>query len=304
MRIHVTGRKQFRDCRKRYFYSSIERIKPIKQAPGALNFGTAIHAGLADYYKHERNMTVGYGKFLDTNEDPDIVELGKSILFGYRDRWEDDPTWEVQEIEKSYELELSPDVTMVGTVDLLVKIRGDYWIVDHKTARNVHDVEHLELDDQITSYLWLLQQNGIKVKGFIYNVLIKESAKKPKLLKDGMLSRALTSRMTYESYMEAIDENGCNIEDYEDILDELKAQGNPFYHRFFVVRSKGELSTFEKLLEDEVKEMTRQDIVYYPNFGANCAYCPYHLLCKTLLGAGDVATTMKYNYTAKRDDER
>lgn len=304
MRLHVTSRQSFRNCRKRYYFSNIARIKPKHSEPGALEFGSAIHAGLAAYYRHDRNMTVGLSAFIGANVDKDVSKLGQAMLNAYRFHWEDDPTWEVQEVEKMYSLNLTDDLEFVGTIDLLVNIKGELWIVDHKTAKSVHDVAHLELDDQVTSYLWLLRQNGVPVKGFVYNVLLKKCAEKPAMLKSGELSRALKSSLTYASYMEAIEEWKLDPDDYEDVLQELKHTSNPFFHRFYIRRSNSELDTFEKLLADEVKELTREDIIYYPNFGSNCAYCPYQPICKIMLLGGDVEQTMKLGFRDKEDNER
>lgn len=71
-----------------------------------------------------------------------------------------------------------------GTVDrIVVDKSGQWWIVDYKTAKRA-DTGKLDTDDQITRYLWALEQWFQRpIAGFVYLQLTKEAPSKLKRLK-------------------------------------------------------------------------------------------------------------------------
>jgi hypothetical protein len=100
---------------------------------------------------------------------------------------------------------------------------GTVWIWDHKTAGNLSDTDHLELDTQLSSYMWALAiKTGKPVSGFMYNELEKKVPSPPKVNKNGSLSQDKRQLTTYQLYVEAIEELGLDPEPYRDMLGTCK----------------------------------------------------------------------------------
>lgn len=107
--VSVTERGQFRTCRRRWFFETIENLEP-KTPTLALSFGEGVHSGLEEYYLQlgkgeDRIEAMGEGQKafdrwykkvdaqLERDEEPmeiqnemfDLHKLGKGMLDNYTD---------------------------------------------------------------------------------------------------------------------------------------------------------------------------------------------------------------------------
>ena len=72
---------------------------------------------------------------------------------------------------------------LAGKVDGIVRIGGDYFILEHKTAAQLDSdyLERLWTDFQITIYAYYIEQTmGIPITGILYNVLVKAKLQQSK----------------------------------------------------------------------------------------------------------------------------
>ncbi len=242
--IHVTSRREFKTCRRKYSYSHIERLSPIDdiKSTGALWLGTGIHHAVGMYYygrlvdqfaQSGQTMAVKlpegvslmelmdfqdlrYG-WMDYKEKsavkPDLEtdELGQAMLWGYqRFSAEMDKHWTIVAVEVSLKALIpGTNVILEGTIDLIIKdAHGYLWIVDHKTAAVMPSRKQLDHDDQMTAYIWLCHQHGINVRGVIYNAIRKKIPTAPAILVGGGVSKNKSVDTTHYKYLETLEEQG------------------------------------------------------------------------------------------------
>ena len=182
-----------------------------------------------------------------------------------------------------------------GKIDLVVHRKGSgIWTVDHKTAASAYDARALDVDDQLTGYAYIWYRiTGEVPSGALYNALIKEPPKPPRVLKDGSLSKDKQQRTTHALYMQAIVENEFSIADYVEILEFLEEKGwHSFFMRDGLQKNLEEIESFEWRLNHEYEDMQRalsDDGFLYPNPGQRtCPGCGVISICQAMEEGGDV----------------
>jgi hypothetical protein len=223
----------------------------------------------------------------------------------FRPDWEQDlkPTmqeqadWDYDPIRKWDGL----PVTYGGRIDLLVQDEdGGIWIVDWKTAAQLTREENegfLELDDQITSYVWALWLLGLDVKGFIYVEIKKGYPQEPEPLtrryKGRLYSASKSNDYDADLYETTVMQNDpIAYQDglYDEFIEFLKTEGNTrfvFCHR--QDRNHQELEEAGRNIWMEAVEMTSSSTFLYPNAGKfNCGTCAFQGPCKAKNRGEDV----------------
>lgn len=302
--VHVTDRQAFKACRRMWGYRNREHLQPVKESTGALWLGKGIHVGMETYYTGG-DAIQGFRSWLDQKVSADdiskmwpdekfklneIITLAETMLTRYIDFAKKHDDFEVVDVEKTLRVQVpNTKYYLVGTLDLLVRRKGKLWIVDHKSYQQFVDPTDLELDDQMTAYMWLVSQvYGEMPGGAIYNQLRKKIPTEPKVLKSGGLSKDKGIDTTYEKYLEAINTNGLDPNDYQDILEKLKH--NQYFKRELIARNANELKTFGLHLTDEVTDMMNPNLPLYPNPTRDCQWrcADYRSLCKCQNEGGDI----------------
>lgn len=182
--------------------------------------------------------------------------------------------------------------------DAIVEVAGDLWILEHKTATQLK-AEHTLRDQQISSYVLAARKLDVPVKGVIYNIIRKAVPEKPRVLKNGKLSKSLSQNITYDSYMEAIRELGQDPEYYQDVLEQLKNLKNPFIHREFVPRTlENSREALKDIQQAEVlKYAMIQNGIFPRNITKDCSWdCPFADLCLAELEGNDTSLLFQEKY--------
>ena len=212
----------------------------------------------------------------------ELLDLAHDVARNYYKTWKDeDSKYEVLATELHFAIPLTNDLTYTGTIDLVVKDEyGQVWFFDHKTTDNASNYEkRADMDRQISRYWFALQKLGFDVAGFVYNIIVKDTPRKPELLKKGGLSQNKAQKTTYELYLQAIHENGLNPSDYAEMLDHLKAQGNRFFKRMKVTRLQPEINASIDELITVAQDMENARI--YRNITKDCSWdCSYQSVCQ------------------------
>jgi hypothetical protein len=312
--IHVTERQTFKACRRQWKYQYQEHLVPRREESGALWIGRGVHYALANYYVG-KDPDTALQEWLDiklaeryestggTPIDPKLEEsitLMRDMVSRYPDFARQNDDWEVVAVEKPFSVKIpTTQGRLEGTLDLVVRRNGRLWVVDHKTFASFVSPDQLELDDQMTAYLWLVQQIFKEVPaGAIYNQLRKSIPKKPALLKDGLrFSKDKSIDTTEEIYLAAVQEQGFDPNDYQDILEKLRL--NEFFKREIIARNPNELDSFEANLIDEYRQMTTKRRPLYPSPSRDCQWCDYRTLCKAENEKGDVKSLRDYLYETR-----
>ena len=173
------------------------------------------------------------------------------------------------------------EIHLVGRLDMLVKDFSDrIWLVDHKTSKDKLDTEGLIMDDQMTIYIWAVEQIiGLPIEGALYNVLRKKLPTIPMQLKAGGLSQDKSIDTTLEVYMAEVERLELNPDDYAKMVDILSNKPNTFQQREKVRRTRYEIKRAGYLLILEGIDMLNAPFIY-PNPNWDCKWrCDFKELC-------------------------
>lgn len=184
----------FQSCHRKYRLRYMDCIVP-KQKSNALEFGSAMHIALEEYFKYVKASQVFLGEtgacdfVFDCNKIlTDKVEAAKlaGLLRGYIQRWypEDSTKYDIIEIEREFKLRIVGQ-DFVGKIDGLVRERetDKYYILEHKTASVVDEsyVSQKEIDSQTLNYANAIQRTmGIKISGAIHDLITKQKIRQKK----------------------------------------------------------------------------------------------------------------------------
>jgi hypothetical protein len=295
--IHVTERAMFKRCRRKWKYQCRWELVPKEEKRGALWIGTGVHYGLAEYYRSKRDPWEAAQEWLD-QKLPELhledmwpeeraqfnasTDLMASILVGYVPFAQANDDFEIISVEEALRIPIPHTrVVLVGQMDVLARRAGKLWVMDHKTAAQYVDITALEMDDQMTAYLWMVWQAHDEIPGgALYNELRKKVPAQPEILVRGGLSKKKNIDTTYEIYLNAIKANDLDPKDYADILEFLRNKPDGFYRRELVARTKYELEHFAENLIPEAKAMNSKNTPLYPSPTRDCSWdCQYRDLC-------------------------
>lgn len=202
--------KTFRRCPKQAEYKYVHRLKP-KKLGSPLKRGTWWHSLLEthgngdDWRETHAKYTNEFNKLFDEEKDyyGDMPTELAAMMRAYLWHYKEDP-WEY--VENEFQLEATlPDGTVYrGKVDALIRNQFGLWLVDHKSHKTLPDQNFRLLDAQSALYLWAAQENGLDVKGFIWNYARWKVPSTPTLLKDGSRLSKVNSDTDYPTYVRAL----------------------------------------------------------------------------------------------------
>lgn len=329
----VTERQSFKNCRRQWFLDTIELLEPAGSVAWALIFGTVVHEALDTYYRYERDLVkciAAFKKAWKVEDDRLAREYGGLYSSGIEQEWFDyfnkglqmlkyyhihdtkegffdhvvdvglgfDAWRQNVKVEDRHFIEvldhLGSTSLLSGRIDLVVQRKDGIWIIDHKTAASAPAWRALEVDDQLTGYCYIYwKMTGELPRGAIYNVLLKDPPKPPRLISEGTkISQDKAQRTTYDLYMEAIKENDFAISDYEEFLNFLEKKGwHTFFPREGMQRNIQELESFDAALPYELEDMQKaatDERYRYKNAGQRtCGICSFVPLCQAMDDGSD-----------------
>lgn len=135
----------------------------------------------------------------------------------------DDYFKDYEMLHKEYKIETE---TMKGIIDVVWKNKktGRILITDYKFSNTDKGQEDILLDEQMYIYAVIYAHlNNLKLEDIDigYISIPKTEMNKPRVLKSGQLSKDKAQNVTYNKYVETIQELGLNMADYEDFLSEI-----------------------------------------------------------------------------------
>lgn len=181
-------------------------------------------------------------------------------------------------LHKEYRVE-TDDIKGVIDVVWKNKTTGKILITDYKFSNKDKGQVDIWLDEQMYIYAAAYASlNNLKLDDINigYINIPKAEMKKPRVLKNGTLSKDKAQNTTYALYLEAIEENGLNVADYEDILSEITDK------RLTTVATCNinvEMATrIMQNIDNTIKDMAKGYILEKCTF--QCKYCDFLEYCK------------------------
>ncbi|MBI1374518.1 MAG: hypothetical protein GC159_17510 [Phycisphaera sp.] len=269
----------FRNCPRKYKHRYVDHIRR-PQRPDALAFGSVIHGALERWYTLSPSTdptarlfsTLDYidGDFNNRAADPvqrHQHHLARAMFEGYAARYPKEE-FEVVEVEKEFLCPIrNPDTgrvsqtfVMAGKADGIVKLNGELYLLEHKTA-SVLDSNYLDklwTDTQIALYSHCLRELGYPIVGVIYNVLLKtrlqqkagETEVEYEQRRAALAAKNKSGKSTAKRQLpETDDEFRARLADWY-----AKTDSGGAFHREVVFLSEDRMN----LLTEEVWEVTQQ----------------------------------------------
>lgn len=292
----------FRNCRKAVDWRYLQQLVPLERDRN-LHFGSIIHECLQAWHQGRDLAEVLAlidrlcpNRRQDENQRRDW-HLATAMMSAYAKRYAADDI-EVVALEKNFEAPIVNPVTgaasrsfvLAGKVDGIVRIGGEHFILEHKTAAQIDGdyLEKLWTDFQITIYAHYIEQTmGIPITGILYNVLVKaklqqgkgETEEEFQERRAELLAKSKTGKTTAKRKLPESDE------DFQSRLAEKYADPAMF-HREMLYLSRDRFD----LLRSELWELTqafldaRRRGVFYQNTAFCFNYqrpCAYFALCRS-----------------------
>lgn len=292
----------FRNCRKAVDWRYLQQLVPL-QRDRNLHFGSIIHECLQAWHqRRDLDEVLAVVNRLCSNRLQDENQrrdwhLATAIMRAYAGRHATDD-FEIIALEKNFEASIVNPATgaasrsfmLAGKVDGIVRIGGEYFILEHKTASQVDGdyLEKLWTDFQITIYAHYVEQTmGIPITGILYNVLVKaklqqgkgETEEEFQERRAELLAKSKTGKTTAKRKLPESDE------DFQQRLAEKYADPEMFHRemlylsrdRFEILRAElWELT--QAFLEARRRGIFYQNTAFCFNYQRPCAYFP---LCRS-----------------------
>lgn len=240
--LSYSGISLYLNCRYKWKVLNVYGLK-TGFGPRALELGTAVHEGLAYYLAGKGTIAEGVTEWQDREyakipKDEDTISLDGFVH-------SEDAIWDygrdalivigsvLAEIDrlglKTYvdasgpwvERELTAYLEnwdgFAGHIDwIAVDGQGRLWVVDFKTRKTFYDDASEDVNIQNALYQYLALAHGLNVSGTITLQVRSDVPKRPKVNKDGTVSRAKIVT-TWDVYRQTVVDAGQDPSEYEDM---------------------------------------------------------------------------------------
>lgn len=341
--IRTSDRQAFKRCRRKWHFASHLRLNR-DAIEGASYFwiGTGGHFAMEDYHgcNYYGSPVKAFQAYVIANEawaqkskyklPADYTyqaELGEGILDYYTMWLEDrDPietVWVDGEplVEQVIRAKMPSTVTLndiehdiyyQATIDRLVVIEGEYWVLDYKFYAQFQQGS-LDFDQQMTAYCWLAEAVfEVPIAGAILHQFRKTLPKIPKINTNGQISTdkaQLTTRKLYRDVL--IDRYGdtrkatpAHIETLNHFAGREGPDWDPFIRRDKTYRNQAQIESEGSRILMEIEEMTNPDLPIYTNPTRTCEFdCQFNDVCLAVDRDEDWEDIL-YSTTVSRKEEK
>lgn len=181
-------------------------------------------------------------------------------------------------LHKEYRIE---NEQIKGVIDVVWrhKTTGRILITDYKFSTKNKGLEDILLDEQMYLYAMVYGvQNKLSIDDIDigYVNIPKCEMVKPRVLKNGTLSKDKAQNTTYNLYVESINDLGLNISDYEDILSELT--NKTMINVAISQMNRDMMLRIAQNVDNVIKDMEKGYVLEKCTF--QCKYCDFLQYCK------------------------
>lgn len=168
-----------------------------------------------------------------------------------------------------------------GVIDVVWrhKTTGRILITDYKFSTKNKGFEDILLDEQMYLYSLIYgTKNNLSIDDIDigYVNIPKCEMTKPRVLKNGQISKDKAQNTTYNLYIDTIQEQGLNIDDYSDVLDDFKDK--KMVDVAIAQMNKDMMTRIAQNVDNVLKDMQKGYILEKCTF--QCKYCDFLQYCK------------------------
>lgn len=339
--IHISDVRAFRSCRRKWEWSSpLKRnLEPYVVYPPFFT-GRAIHEALEMHYRDGMDLVEAYEHFIEVEKElmqeqgtlwpqeeavlEEQIDLGFDMLQHYRawqqfdDKVHSDKNLVFLEMEYPFVVSMrtprggyTRTMKVAGRFDGLVynKLTEEYWIWETKTTRSTQElINTLATDEQSALYLYAARKVfDVPITGVLYNMLRKKAPTKPRVLQNGLLSKAAidTTAFHYYSCVKEICpdwEPETVMEFYGDKIMELQENESKYFLRWPVYKTQTEIDSVMEGVYHTAKEMINPRTQTYPSPGwLSCNFCHFKGPCLAKNMGQDYEILLSEEYRERTD---
>lgn len=306
--------KAFRRCHKAFDYKYNQSLRKKKKG-SALIRGSCVHE-MIEAKANGKDPWEAFENYLDNNkpvfieQDPEyegLADMITTIMEGYFSYYKNDPLKPVvinnKAAEHPFSVELDKGITLTGVIDMIVEDpKLGIGIEDHKTHKTLPTGDIAYSNIQSALYAWAMSKSKDlpEPKFMVWNYIRWKEPTKPKLLKSGKMSTAV-SDTTWRVYRKALIEAGLNPEDYKDMEEQLKNKESDFFVRQYLPLNK---TIIENIKEDAIstaRQIENSKGIVDRNITKDCSYCEFYSICQAELKGLDSEMIKKCEYETKED---
>ena len=183
-------------------------------------------------------------------------------------------------------------VSYGGRIDMLAQEdkTGKYFVVDWKSTSRMLDADSqssfLQLDDQISSYMWALSKRGVNVAGFVYVEIKKDYPRPPEELSRLYKGRAFSTSKTWMTTPEIFtthvmqhDLMAYEAGVYDEHIQWLRAEGPRFHQRHQIHKNEYEIEQVGHNIYLEALDIIDNPRIYPSPGRFSCPSCLYRQPC-------------------------
>lgn len=204
--------------------------------------------------------------------------------------------------EVPFSIPLGDGTNFVGTFDAVatdIATESKFFLVENKTAGRKPKMEDFWRRNQPIGYAWAFRElTGETPAGILYNGILKQLIKEPKVLKSGALSTDKSALVTYQSFMQALIAGGYDLKKYVDyvaFLSERDARGDDrFFFREMHSYSNYELDQWGINMVLTASDMTTGPLLYTNRL--SCDFCLVRDICEAQDLGEDVEQVVSTRY--------
>lgn len=163
------------ECETKWQYKYLKRIRGEQSTAQAR--GSAIHEAVAQWWDEPTLYMDEINPWPEgAPDDPEEVETVEWLLRRYEEHHgpgRDAGSLRMIGHELYFEAPVpGTNVILRGYVDgLALDLQGGMWLIERKTMKDWQRLDLLEVDQQISLYIWLAQVIGLPVKGVIFDAI-------------------------------------------------------------------------------------------------------------------------------------
>ena len=307
----------WRQCKQKYWLTYVEDLASrVKSRP--LEFGGLFHRMLEEHIEGRRPLSVlrnldserlgvfaaerqMYGDLLQ-----DIEWVWREYALHYK---EDGLRWiklDGARTEHEFEVEIAPGVWLIFIVDAFAKtLRGDRWLVDHKTGQSMMSPQQRWVNMQAAVYhkgCELLELPPMK--GVCWNYIRSKPPTRPKLLQSGKLSTGKIDTLPVV-VRSLVKEHGLKLREYRGLLSHAEENIPTWFDRDFVPLNR---MVTESIFEDfmtTVNDMRRNHGKRREKeIGRHCTWCDFAPICRAELTGGDSRLIKRRKYVSRKEAKK
>lgn len=227
--------------------------------------------------------------------------------YGYENPLEDQGLkYIATEVPFSIPLKNLLNVYFVGTFDAIatdIETESKFFLVENKTAGRKPNIDVVQGGNQFVGYNWAFRElTGIPAAGTLYNCIMKNEIKSPRVLQSGKLSTDKSARVTLKTFVEAMNYGNHEPTQYLDYLEFLEGRERSGDDRFFL-RNKFHYTHYQ--LDEwynEVLRIVSQEMIAEPYPSPSYSMCDGCLvkdICDAMKYGDDVQTIVDDRYEVK-----